>query len=516
MLRLISTVFILLLTPINAMAIEINDEGAKKLKNSFQRFLDYQKTSNEAFGELLIIYKGELKIDKNEKYYTITFPDISIKNKKANKPDKEEKDFTFNIGAITMNAIPDEKPDYWKIVLSLPNKMTLSDNTDNDLVIEFKEQNTIALFNDRLGYFTKANLMISDISVTDGGKEAGFSLGNINLYSNMNEDEDSKFSGLGHISLGNLSISPPENSDNINIGEAKLGFTISDFKLSTLEEYSAKFLKHSETFNSLGNLEQDTAPKNINSDNVVEMILDLYDFEMDGFDFEYSFKDLEINTDINKFKLGSAFTGLGLVGLNSDKGSIHIKAGYDEVNIAPIDPEYSDLLPNSANIDIKVTNVPYPALTDIGTSIIKTIAKNPDMATMAGASILMRLPTILMQSDTQIIIDQNGIKNDIYALKLDGKVIADITAMMGFSAKFKAVFSGLDDILSISNKYAKDGQSKKSDKFVDLSKTLEKLKEIGKSETSENGKTSYIFEFETTPEGQFLVNGQDTSTISFE
>ncbi len=499
MLRLFLLLSILLFSPINAMAIEINDAGAQKLKSSFQELLDYQKTSNEAFGSLKIIYGGELTVEQNPDYYTITLPHISIQNIPISE---DEKEFTLDIGVITMNAMPDDKPEYWKVSLSLPSKVTLSDDTDKDLVIAIKEQRAIALFNDRLGYFTKADIALTDISVTEGGKDTGFSLGDIKFYSNMNEGESGKFSGSGYISLGGLSISSPDKESSAKIGEVKFDFNMVEFNLLTLKEYSNKLSNHEKTFSALSDLDE----HNINSDDVIEMISDLYDFEMDGFSFNYDLKDFRLvsekdSKDFDDFNLGSAFFGFGLDGLNSEKGSLHINTGYNDVNISPIDTKYGELLPKNVNFDIKATNVPYPQLSQMAANTAKSIAKNPDGASMAGLSVLMRLPAILSQSDAEIIFEKNGIKNDVYGIILDGNIATDLAAIMSFSAKFRVVFDGLDKVLSIAKK----------DELMPIISKLEKFKEIGKNDS---GNDSYVFEIETTPEGKILVNGQDTSTIS--
>ncbi len=517
MLRLIFTLFLLILIPVNAMAIEINDQGAAKLKSSFQKILDYQKTSNEAFGSMLVLYDGEIKVKQEKEFYAVTLPRISFKSLKS---ESQAKEFTFDIGVITLNMMPDDTAGYWKTALSIPNEMTLSDETEEDIVISFQDQKIIALFNEELGYFTKINMNLSNISIKEGIEDMGINFGGAQFYTNLSENENGKFSGPTHLALKGLDIKSPEGSGHVKLGEAKFSFSIKNFTLDTLQEYSMKFKKHADTFQLLNALEQPDADiENINSDNVVDMILDLYNFDMDGFNFEYSIKDLKItpddNGEFNTLGLGLASIGFGLDGLNSEKGSLHIKTGYSAINIEPSNPEYSDILPQNINFDIKAQNIPYTVLSELGTNSIKSIAKNPDMATMAGMGILMKLPAILSQSDTQIIIEDNGIKNEIYELTLDGNIVTDLTAMMSVSAKFTAMFKGLDKLLSIS-KERSNAENENSAAFEELSKILEKMKTIGKSETAANGKSAYSFEFETTPEGKMLLNGQDASTISFE
>ena len=53
-------------------------------------------------------------------------------------------------------------------------------------------------------------------------------------------------------------------------------------------------------------------------------------------------------------------------------------------------------------------------------------------AQMVGLSVLMRLPALLSQAGTKIIVKDNGIQGQIYDFGLNGSLTTDITAMMEF------------------------------------------------------------------------------------
>ncbi len=515
--RLILSLSMLLLIPLNAMALEINDKGAQTLKTSFQNMLDYQKTVNEAFGATIIDYDGELTVTQEAEFYLVTLPHIKARSPEAVK---DTEDFVFDIGVITIQMIQDEKDGYWKSLLYVPNQMTMLDKiTDDKLVIGFGKQEIMAIFNDRLGYFTKIDMNLSELIFNTGDEEdLGISLDEAKIYVNTSENDNGKFSGPGYLLIKNLVVSPADEDETVKIGELKFDFNMSNVKYPTLLDYKEKFQKHTETFKSLSEIEESTNVEDINGQNVMDMIFDLYNFEMDGFGFQYSLKNMEITSndtsdkdaDFTSFKLDSAFMGFSFDGLGDDKGTMQIRTGFDTINIQPSDDEIKEIMPQSLNLNIKAQNIPYNALTKMAQTSAKSIAENPESVQMVGLGLLMRLPAILSQSGTQIVVENNGIKNDVYDIKLDGKVLTDLTAIMGFSAKFKALFSGLDDLMAIANKHAaNDGDY--TAKFIGMLKTLNKLKELGKLEGS-----AYAYEFEATPEGKFLLNGQDASTISFE
>ena len=517
MLRLI-LIFCVSLVPLHAKAVEINEQGAQTLQKSFQNLLDYQKTINEAFGSVRVMYDGDLTVSQEEGYYAITLPHIFLQSPTV---ENHTEDMVFDMGVITVNAMPDEKPGYWKATMAFPSQMTMSDKTPNnandDFTVTFGEQETMAIFNDKLGYFTKMNVNLSDIGFKAGEKDPGISVGGIQLYTNLSEENGDTFSGPGHILFSDLLIGPPEQKNTVKMGELKLDFTMNGFKLPTLQEYQQKLLKHAATFQSLNKLEEDGNTEAIDGENLINMITDLYDFDMDGFSFQYNIKGLDVSMndkekpeDIKSVKIESAFAGMGLNGLKAPKGTLSIKSGYNNVAVLPEIPEQKSLFPQNVNFDIEAKNIPYNTLTELAQTTGKSIAQNPESAQMVGLGVLMRIPALLSQSGTEIVVKNNGIENETYAINLDGKIITDLTALMGFSAKFKAVFEGIDNLINIYEK------NENLENMGDTDKILKTLKSVGTEETGPNGKPAHVFVLETTPEGKALINGQDATTLFAE
>lgn len=506
--------------PINAMAIDINDEEAQKLKSSFQVILDYQKDINDMFGGVQLIYDGELSVEQKAEHYTVILPHISIKNPNAGG---ETNNFTLDFGIITINAKPDEKDGYWQTAWNFPSNITMSDSSeDPDIIINFGQQKIVALLNEQLGYFTKMDFNLSDITIKSGDENLGLELGSLQFYTNWSEDngdgDNLIFSGPAYVTMKNLLIHDKDESESINLGELKMEFDIDNFKLPTLEEYKKKVLKHADTFKSLEKLETEDDKENIDGKNVTDMMLDLYQFDMDGYSLKYSINNLEIKTipeenEANKFtniKVGTAAFGLGVDGLKSDKGILNFNIGYSDIKTQPSDPEYQDILPQNVNFDISAENIPYKILGEIAKTTFKSVSEKPDTAQMVGIGLMMRLPAILASAGTQLVVKNNNIKNDIYALTLDGKAKTDLTSITGFTAQFYAIFNGLDTLLNIAKTNASNTESTNAEKFSSLVSTLEQIQKLGVKEGDlENA--PYMFNFEATPEGSFLINGKDPS-----
>ncbi|MGH1377531.1 MAG: hypothetical protein ACRBB3_01800 [Alphaproteobacteria bacterium] len=520
MLRLAQILILTLLLPQNVMAAKTNAQDAQKLKTSFENILAYQKDVNEALGSVKVIYKGDLNVTQESEFYTITFPHIILESPETQSDETatEETNETFDMGVISINAMRDDKnPGHWKTVWSMPSSMTLKDNTDEDFTIEFGGQNIIALFDEQLGYFTKMNLNLSDISFKVGDEDVGASIGNTQLYANLEKNDSGNFSGPVNFVISNLLIAPPEEEGIIKTEEIKIASDVTDMELPTLSEYKEKLLSHANAFKSLENAQDPSKSDDIEPTEIFDMVFDMYDVGLAGISVNYSLKNMDISIDPNEegrkfdtLKIGSAFLGFGSNDVNTEKGSLNIGIGYDGIDIKTQEPDdvFATILPTQTNLDIKAENIPFQSLYQMTKNSAKAIATNPQSANGVGFGFMMKLPAILSQANTKLVVKNNGAGNETYDISLNGEVATDITALMGFSAKFIAVFNGLDDLLS---KIPTDTDNFEAASII---QQLKHIKSVGKPGKGKDGKTSYTYELEATPQGEFTLNGQDTREIS--
>ncbi len=516
------------LFPTYTHAQTTNDQEAQRLKASFQRLLDYQKNINEALGSVDVTYDGELTVTRQPTYYTLTFPHIYLSSKilpeatgeEATKPAKQ----VVDIGKITINAMADEKPGYWKIVLTIPENITVYDalkkSGDPDLFsLNIGEQRSIALYSEKLGYFTKLDMNMSKIDFLVGGQETGVNMGGIQFYTKLEEQDNGKFSGPGHFLMNNLHIDPPDQDAQVAIEELKLGFHVGDMVLPSIEEYQQRILKHKETINSLQSIENSKeGTEDISAQNVFDMLSDMYNFDVDSVSFDYSAKNISVkdtNSDeeTKTIHIANGSFGAGASGLKSDKGSLNIDFDYEGFKTTPEIPEINDLVPQNFKINLEAGNVPYTTLSDLANNTFQSITQNPEAAQMAWLGVVMRLPAIISQAGTQIMVDQNNISNHIYDVTLDGKIATDLSSVTGFSAKFKLLFEGLEALLNVSQKHASKENTTNSDEYKKLIPTLEKLKQIGQPTTGKNDQPAYSYDIELDPQGSLTINGQDAQTV---
>ena len=528
---------------------QTSDEEAQRLKASFQELLDYQKFTNEAFGTLSIEYDGELTVERQSEYYTLTFPHIYLSGMEKSGADPAATQ-VFDIGVISLNAMADDKPGYWKIVLTLPEKMTVYNaakglEDPEAFAITIGEQRSIAYYSEKLGYFTKMDINISGLDFLVGENETGVKLGGVQIYTKLEEGENGTFSGPGHFLVNNLHVSPPGQETVVDMDEIKLSFSLGDFVLPSLKEYKQKIEKHKETLGKLYALdnqgEEDAAEPDINPQNVFNMIYDMYTFNMDSFSFAYSAKNVNIKAPrangcikltpeeqeeceknnsstpgFDTMHIENGRFGAGITGLKTDAGALRIEWSYDGFKTQPDNPEVSDFVPQNLNASIEAQKVPYSTLGGLATNTLQSIAQNPESMQIAGLGIVMRLPAIIAQAGTQVVVDKNNISNQLYDIALDGSLATDLSSMTGFALKMNVLFEGLESVLKAAQTHSANTKTEETDEYQDLISKLEKLKSIGQKTTGKNSKPAYSFDIELNQQAEITINGVRADTVFSE
>lgn len=518
MLRLVNLSFLLVLISFPAYAQAINDEGAERVKAMFQRTLDYQKQVNEMFNTFNMIYDGELQVEKKETYYAVTFPYIKAEGiplKPLEGSEAQIETISFDLGVIKVNVSPSDKDDEWKTIWTFPSKMTLSDSSEEDLNIEFSEQKTLAVLNERLGYFTKISANFSDFSISEGTEEPYIKTGNLQIYNNFEESENGAFSGPFRLTLQNNVITDIEESSVITAKSFEVDGSFTDLYLPTLEEYLEKLKKQQKLFAELekstseiaddeeGAEEQSKATQK-EIDNLIQVFKEMYSFDIGGMSFNYALNGLSIVGDRDGEKtetlMDKTFFGGSFDGLKGESGSMHLKLGFSGLKSDTDKQDTDDLTPENANIDIKVDNVPYTTLQKLSENSFEAISESPENAQLVGLGLMMRLPMIMSQANTSITVDNNLIEGDLYSVKANGNASADLVAALGFTVDVKASFAGLDKVIDILNSADAESESEGQD----FGQQLETLREMGQKDGD-----VYKYHFELTETGQFTINGAD-------
>ncbi|MCB1782788.1 MAG: hypothetical protein KDI13_02225 [Alphaproteobacteria bacterium] len=498
----------------NAYAAEptIDDAGAARLQKSFTEILDYVKTvyGPDIFGTQTppLIFEGDLKVEKQSTFYSITWPHMYYQEPAGTKID---------LGVMAFNAVPGDKDGDWKMTMALPASYAMTDPDGKVIKINIGAQNTVALFNESLGYFTKYDANFENITLS-GAEEAlkVFKIEKVHLLSNLSEESDKTLSGPFDLSFNDISIEAADNTDavKVHIGRIGLDGKIDKFTPVSLKEYKEKLSKYAETLKSLHPTDAGAPQANIDPKAMIDMFSDLYSFNMNGAEAKYSLQDLTITSNDENLKnlnIKSAYFMAGTNGLLSDKGSMDLGLGYSNLKIDPLKPGYEGSIPENVNISLRAQKIPVQILTTLGKNSLAAIGSNPDMAAMAGMGFVMKLPAILSQAGTEVIVKDTFIKGGLYNAAIDGKLVADLNAVASATGSFNGVFEGLDDLYALAEKNAANPDFPDASTFASVLQPLGMLKAFGKPGSGPSGKPAYLYDLKLTPEGKFLINGQDLS-----
>lgn len=482
-----------------------NAEDALRLKQSLQKLLDMEKKleSTMSLGNLDIIYNGELMVTPMDDYYAVETPDISIKGK-----DKDDKEKTVHFGKIAINAIPSDKPGEWKMMASLPSTMNLADGA---LEVSLGKQLVAGLYNEKLGYFPKLNVQISDLGFKSKGEDTGLTIGQFKIVSNLEQDEQGALSGPGTVTATDIKFKSPKDKRDFSVGELSINMSFDKLQYPTIDEMLTKLDKYQGEIDALKTSNTDPAEvAKAQTQKLTEMISDLYLYDMNGISASYAVKDVHLDNpdkDPTAVNLDSGHFGIDLAGMQSDDASFGLKIGFAnlKVDAKNNDKAEAKLVPGDMDISIKATKIPAVAIKTLASNSLKGVAANPDMAQIAIMGAVMKLPMMLSQSGTTVEIEKSFLKGGAYNAILQGNVTADMQAVTNVTAKIQGFLEGLDGLIELAGD---------TDAPENAITNLTKLKEIGKQATSPNGNPAYSYEFVIAPDGTMTINGKNVMELS--
>ena len=185
--------------------------------------------------------------------------------------------------------------------------------------------------------------------------------------------------------------------------------------------------------------------------------------------------------------------------------------GYADLNAQPANEEYGELFPTNSNIDIKIASLPIKDISELVQNTMQGAVTNPEMMSMAGISLMFKVPLMLSQSGTTIEINDNFISNDEYKFSINGAAKADMNAVNSATAKAQARFLGLDKVLAKAQVLGANPNTKNADAFRAISANLELLKKIAIVESGAPGPYgtfAHIFNLLMDPQGKITINGK--------
>lgn len=484
-----------------ARAEPADEAGAQKLKSIFENQIRYQKVFTGLGEKATLEFDGNITVEPSGDFYAVTLPYIKIIYPNGNHLD---------LGMISINASAHDVPGQWKMSAAIPTPLVMFDSTDRQVMrLSLGGQRFAGIWDEGLEYFAKLDASYKDVAIESATPLFNHTISEVQARYDFAKDETGKWSGPGFVALINTTINFNNGVTTGSIGEIKARFDLDRYDPAALTDYREKLLAMAES-------QQTDANVSVSGNHVTalyNMVLDAITNTGNGFTSEYSIKDVDITHPGGVIKMGNGYLGLDLSGFSTDQVKLASRFGYNKFSITPPPPGYEDLQPENMNLDVTIENLPFKQLAELGRNTLQAGLAGPEASQLAGLSLMIKLPAIMAQAGTFMTFNNNYVGNDLYKVDLNGTVRSDISAVNSFTANTRATFVGLDKVLAKAQVQGANPNNKDAKSFRELSRTLEMLKGVAKTETNADQQFVHVFEFTVNPQGQMLLNGQDFMTL---
>lgn len=491
--------------PTQAIAGAQEVETLRKITNDL---LDKYELYYVAEGDSLV-REGDILIEDSGSYYSVTLPHLKHKYEGG----------LTDIGMIAVNAVP-EKDDTWKITLAMPTPIVSFDANGKQVAsIAIGAQNFTGVWDEKINYFTVLKAAYRDLDITltkaDSPESVNIKIPESAVHFAMKEGEPDRWSGPMDMTLKGVTATGT-GIGTLNIDEIIMKSTMKDYSFEAARDHLDNLLAMEENFTG----EEAMSPAQIMG--FYNMFTDYMALSMDAFDTDFHVNGVTYNKAGNvsgepTASLASSYIGFGMGGFHSGSVYLNYKMGYKDVTCDCGDTAtgMKETLPHYLDLDMRINNIPFEKLVELGKNSLKSSVDNPDVAKVVGIQALMTAPKILTEAETNLTIDVGNLGNDLYDLDATGKVIADMAAQMGAVGDAKVKFQGLDKLITKLNDMAKSEEIGEAgrQKIQNLLGGLAILQMAGQVETGKDGAEIRVYNFEVTQDGKMLLNGADMSVF---
>ncbi|MCF8495925.1 MAG: hypothetical protein K9G62_04565 [Alphaproteobacteria bacterium] len=472
-----------------AQAASLDKAGAEMVRRVFQAALTAQDKAVQARG-IRLEMDGALAVEPAETYYAVTFPHL-----KAVWPDGR----VFDMGILSLNAQPADGSGRWKVTMALPTPMVLLEkNGAESLRIEPGVQKASGIWREDLGAFSTFDSAYENVMIHSAGGAMTTRIGKLALHHAFTKGADGFWSGPVEAALDNI------QAEGTSPGAGAFKASLRSFSLKG--EVQGYDPAHA---GSLGSRMTGASPGGI--------FLSVLPFLPDatgGFKQEIALAGLSVmlknaadGSDM-PVTLSSARAGTSLGNLRSNTGDLSVRLGLEQLSADPRIPGISPFVPSDLKIEGLLTSFPVQNVA----ALLKTMAATPPgpASGLAGMTMMLSLPGLLSEAGSALDLPASFIKGADYRVDLSGGMVADSQAANGFKGKIRTVFQGVDRVLEKSRGMIAQG-SLQAPQLRKIVEAMEYVKSVARVEQDGAGAARHILEYEMTPDGRFLLNGQPFS-----
>lgn len=503
---------LILALPVNpaAAAAPIDDAGAARLKTVLEDLLASQQEGIKSQG-VSVKTDGPVTVEKASGYYKASLPAYVLSS--------PESGLSLTFGRVAINATAAEAPGQWNMAIALPTPIRMKTPDQTDVTLSIGAQNTSGVWHEALRNFVKLNSKIETVQISDSAKQFTLSIPSIVSLYDLNEKSPDQWSGPADVLLKGLSLSavPQQGAQPFTLLVDEIGIksTVQELSIKAMSQYREQL--ETLAVNAEADPNQSVSPAHAEA--TVKLLADLFRNAWDGFSGTLAVRGVSAQTPAagqepaRSVRLGEGHFGMDMGGFRSGKVTIGLRLGHQGLEIVPEPEAFGPLAPALVNLDLRLENLPFKELTDLGLNAFKMAQQTPGMEQMIGLQVLASLPKLMSAAGTKITLHENRANGKLYDVTLNGQAIADSSAANGITAKGRMEVAGLDSVLAYLNGQMEKSTGPQRDALASQIGSLTVMQALGQKAKNAAGQDIRAYDFVVDPQGRMLLNGADFNSI---
>lgn len=496
-------------------AAPIDDAGAARLKTMLDDLLATQMEGPKAQG-VKVQTDGPVKVDKANGYYAATLPAYTLSD-----PDSG---LSVSFGRVAINATASDTPRQWNMAVALPASIRMKTPDHGDITLSIGAQKTSGVWHEDLRNFVKLDSQINTIQIVNSAKTFTLSIPSVTSIYDLTDKGGDSWSGPANVIAKGLTLNavlPDQVSPlTLVIDDIAIKSTVRDLSIKAMSEYRDQIEALSVTAGTDPNLPFSPA----HAEATVKLLADLFRNAWDGFSGEFSLHGLRLETPAiqtpgssepaRSIQLREGHFAMDTAGFRSGKVSLGVRIGHDGLEVVPEPQDLGPLMPTSTALDLRLENLPFRELVDLGLGSFKMAQQMPGMEQMVGLQVLASLPKLMSAAGTRVTFHENRLAGKLYNVLINGQMVADSSATNGLTAKGRMEIAGFEAVLTYLNgKLEKSSEQERND-LANYIGNLTTLQALGQQAKNAAGQDIRAYDFVMDPQGRMLLNGADFNALA--
>lgn len=496
--------------PSTGYAVTIDDAGAAKLKAMLEDLVFSQTSGLDANG-LTLKTDGTVAVEKAQGYYKASLPGYVLTSPEG---------LNAEIGRIAINATPGDAPGLWKMAIALPTPIRLKGPDQVEITLSIGAQNTSGVWHEDFRNFVKLDSRIENVELSDSKKAFTLSIPSIVSLYDLAEKAPDMWSGPTDIAIKGLTLTvsqPEKPADFMKAAfeEISIKSTIKDMSIKAMSRYREQLEALTANAQTAPNLDASAA----HLEAMLKLLIDLFRNAWDGFSGEMLVRGMTIDTPAEgstpatKVRLEQGNFAMDMGGFRTGKVSVGLRLGHKGLEITPEPAEFGPLAPTLTAFDLRLENLPFQELTDLGLNSMKMAQQTPGMEQMIGLQVLAALPQLMSAAGTKVTLRENRAAGKMYDVMINVDAVANGTAANGVTGKGRVEVAGLDAVIAYLNMQLEKNQGPAREEITSQIGTLTMIQALGQQAKNAAGQDVRTYDLEMNEQGQMLLNGADFNAV---